>query len=208
MWVSNLNKADHRTDTEAARRRLASTGRVSPGVEIMIMSDDGEPQPIGEAGEICLRTRGTIDGYWHNQEATNAEFSDGFWKSGDLGYLDEDGYLFIIDRKKDMIISGGFNVYAVEVEAALSEHPAVLMSAVVGVPHPEWGEAVHAEVVLRERVAVSAETLIEHVKARLGSYKAPKTIKFVADLPMSSVGKVLRRQVRQPYWSGQARAVH
>ena len=107
-----------------------------------------------------------------------------------------------------MIILGGFNVDAVEVEAALSEHPAVLMSAVVGVPHPQWGEAVHAEVVLRERVAVSAEILIQHVKARLGSYKAPKTVKFVSDLPMSSVGKVLRRQVRQPYWSGQARAVH
>jgi acyl-CoA synthetase (AMP-forming)/AMP-acid ligase II len=207
-WVSNLNKADHRTDTEAARRRLASAGRVSPGVEILIIGDDGEPQPTGGTGEICLRTRGTINGYWHNQEATNAEFSDSFWKSGDLGYVDEDGYLFIIDRKKDMIISGGFNVYAVEIEAALSEHPAVLMSAVVGVPHPEWGEAVHAEVVLRERVAVSTETLIEHVKTRLGSYKAPKTVKFVADLPMSSVGKVLRRQVRQPYWSGQARAVH
>jgi acyl-CoA synthetase (AMP-forming)/AMP-acid ligase II len=116
--------------------------------------------------------------------------------------------LFIVDRKNDMIITGGFNVYAVEVEAALSEHPAVLMSAVVGVPHPELGEAVHAEVILREGMTVPAEELIAHAKTRIGSYKVPKTIKFVAELPLSPVGKVLRRHVRTPYWEGQERRVH
>ena len=100
------------------------------------------------------------------RRALRRNSSDGFWKSGDLGYLDEDGYLFIVDRKKDMIITGGFNVYAIEVEAALSEHPAVLMSAVVGVPHPEWGEAVHAEVILRADMTASAEELIDHAKRR------------------------------------------
>jgi acyl-CoA synthetase (AMP-forming)/AMP-acid ligase II len=206
--VSTLSKSEHFGDSDQARRRLASAGRVSSGVEIMICNDDGEPVPVGTTGEIWLRARATISGYYGNPEGTAAEFANGFWKSGDLGYLDEDGYLFIVDRKKDMIITGGFNVYAVEVEAALSEHPAVLMSAVVGVPHPEWGEAVHAEVILREGMTVSAEELIAHAKTRIGSYKAPKTIRFVDELPLSPVGKVLRRHVRAPYWEGQARRVH
>ena len=122
-----------------------------------------------------VRSRATTQ----TRRAPPAEFANGFWKSGDLGYLDEDGYLFIVDRKKDMIITGGFNVYAIEVEAALSEHPAVLMSAVVGVPHAEWGETVHAEVILRREHEVSADELIAHAKGKIGSYKAPKTIKFV-----------------------------
>jgi acyl-CoA synthetase (AMP-forming)/AMP-acid ligase II len=107
-----------------------------------------------------------------------------------------------------MIITGGFNVYAIEVEAALSEHPAVLMSAVVGVPHPEWGEAVHAEVILRASMTASADELIDHAKRKIGNYKAPKSVRFVDELPLSSVGKVLRRHVRQPYWEGRDRMVN
>ena len=172
----------------------------------MIADDDGHSLPPGQTGEIWLRSQGTVKGYYANPEGTASEFANGFWKSGDLGHLDEDGYLFIVDRKKDMIITGGFNVYAIEVEAALSEHPAVLMSAVVGVPHVEWGEAVHAEVILGENKMASAEELIAHVKAKIG-YKAPKTIRFVSELPLSSVGKVLRRLVRQPYWEGRDRMI-
>jgi len=163
--------------------------------------------PTGATGEIWLRTRATISGYYRNPEGTAAEFTNGFWKSGDLGYVDDGGYLFIVDRKKDMIITGGFNVYAVEVEAALSEHPAVMMSAVVGVPHADWGEAVHAEVILRQDITTSTDELIDHVKARLGGYKAPKTIKFVDELPLSPVGKVLRRQVKERYWAGRDRRI-
>ena len=207
MYVSALSKRDHDVTTDASRKRLASAGRVSPGIEIMIMDDSDKPLQVGQTGEIWLRTRGTIRGYYENPEGTAAEFANGFWKSGDLGYLDEGGYLFIVDRKKDMIITGGFNVYAVEVEAALSEHPDVLMSAVVGIPHPEWGEAVHAEVILREQAALSEDELIAHVKTKLGSYKAPKTISFVDELPLSPVGKVLRRMVKQRYWVGQQRMV-
>ncbi|MNN03119.1 Long-chain-fatty-acid--CoA ligase [compost metagenome] len=154
-----------------------------------------------------MRGRGIISGYFRNPEATAAEFVDGFWKSGDLGYLDEAGYLFIVDRKKDMIITGGFNVYATEVEASLNSHPAVSMSAVVGIPHDMWGEAVHAEVVLRSDAQVDVDALIEHVKASLGRFKAPKSVSFVEALPVSAVGKVLRRQVREKYWSGQSRRV-
>jgi acyl-CoA synthetase (AMP-forming)/AMP-acid ligase II len=207
-YVSALNKRDHDVATEDARRRLGSAGRIAPGVEIVIADDDGAALPNGQTGEIWLRAPGTVKGYYANPEGTATEFVDGFWKSGDLGYLDEDGYLFIVDRKKDMIITGGFNVYAIEVEAALSEHPAVLMSAVVGVPHPEWGEAVHAEVILRADMTASPDELIDHAKRKIGNYKAPKTVKFVDELPLSSVGKVLRRHVRQPYWEGRGRMVN
>ncbi len=207
LFVSQLRKQEHCSDTPEAARRLASAGRVTAGVELMIADLDGNPLPVGETGEIWLRTRATIKGYYGNPDATAAEFENGFWKSGDIGYLDDGGYLFIVDRKKDMIITGGFNVYAIEVEGALVEHPAVLMSAVVGVPHPDWGEAVHAEVILRDGATATEDDLIDHAKRRLGSYKAPKTVTFVAELPLSPVGKVLRRQVRQRYWVGRERQV-
>ncbi|MCY1433944.1 Long-chain-fatty-acid--CoA ligase FadD13 [compost metagenome] len=161
----------------------------------------------GATGELWVRSRGTVSGYFGNPEASAAEFVDGFWKSGDLCYLDDEGFLHLVDRKKDMIITGGFNVYAVEVEAALNAHPAVSNSAVVGVPHEEWGEALHAEVVLKAGEEVSADALIEHVKGRLGRFKAPKSILFVDALPVSVVGKVLRRQVREKYWKDKARRV-
>jgi fatty-acyl-CoA synthase len=208
MYIAALNKSDHRAVSDQTRRRLASAGRITPGVELIIVDDTGKPVPVGTTGEVWVRARATIAGYYDNPEDTAVGFANGFWKSGDLGHLDEDGYLFIVDRKRDMIITGGFNVYAVEVEAALSGHPAVLMCAVVGVPHPEWGEAVHAEVIRREGMTVSAEELIAHAKTRIGSYKVPKTIKFVDELPLSPVGKVLRRQVRTPHWEGQERRVH
>ncbi|MNE82719.1 Long-chain-fatty-acid--CoA ligase [compost metagenome] len=115
--------------------------------------------------------------------------------------------MYIVDRLKDMIISGGFNVYAVEVEAALAAHPAVMMSAVIGIPHAEWGEAVHAEVILRSGASITAEELIAQTKARIGSYKAPKSLVFVDELPTSVVGKVLRRQVKEKYWQGTARKI-
>jgi acyl-CoA synthetase (AMP-forming)/AMP-acid ligase II len=200
-----LSKADHLT--AIASGRLGSAGKVSPGVELMIADDAGNRVAAGQAGEVWLRSRATISGYFNNPEGTAAEFSNGFWKSGDLGYVDEDGFLFIVDRKKDMIISGGFNVYAIEVEAALNAHPSVAISVVVGRPHEEWGEAVHAEVVLKADEEVTADVLIEHVKGRIGRYKAPKSITFVDELPLSSVGKVLRRQVRDRYWSSQLRRV-
>jgi fatty-acyl-CoA synthase len=206
--ISVLDKAEHRSDDAHGLARLASAGRVMPGVEVFVSDETGRVLPTGEVGEIRIRCRGVIDGYYLNPQATASEFIDGAWKSGDLGYLDPDGFLHIVDRLKDMIITGGFNVYAVEVEAALSSHPAVLLSAVVGVPHPDWGEAVHAEVTLRAGADdVTAEELMAHAKAKLGSHKAPKSISFVANLPVSVVGKVLRRQVKEKYWQGSQRQV-
>ncbi len=208
MIVSLLPKADHRVDNEAARRRLGSAGRVTPGVEIYIADGDGNELPHGEIGEIRVRCAALAKGYFRNPEQTAAEFVDDAWRSGDLGYLDEDGYLFIVDRLKDMIISGGFNVYAVEVETALASHPAVMMSAVVGVPHEDWGEAVHAEVILRPGATATPEELMAHAKERLSGYKAPKSVALVDDLPLSSVGKVLRREVRDRYWAGRTRGIN
>lgn len=205
--ISVLDQDEHLCESQQAQARLASAGRIVSGVEVFVTAEDGSELPAGEIGEIRIRSRAVIKGYYQNAADTASEFVDGAWKSGDLGYIDEDGFLYIVDRRKDMIITGGFNVYAVEVEAALSSHPAVLQSAVVGVPHPDWGEAVHAEVVLRPDAEVSEMELIAHVKAKLGSHKAPKSVNFVTILPTSVVGKVLRRQVREKYWQGQERKI-
>src|SRR5471032_2825579 len=202
MIIASLDKAAHQPGDAAALRHLSSAGRPTPGVEVFIADPDGNPLAVGETGEIRIRCKAIIKGYYENPEATAAEFDDGAWKSGDLGYIDAEGYLYIVDRLKDMIISGGFNVYAVEVEAALAAHPSVLMAAVVGIPHPEWGEAVHAEVILRQGETVTCEELIAQTRTRLGGYKAPKSLVFVTELPTSVVGKVLRRQVRENYWEG------
>lgn len=207
MIIAMLDKAEHGGHDARAMARLASAGRVMPGIEVFITDEQGAQLPAGAVGEIRIRCRGVIAGYYQNPEGTAAEFADGAWKSGDLGCLDDDGFLHIVDRLKDMIITGGFNVYAVEVEAALSSHPAVLQSAVVGVPHADWGEAVHAEVVLRAGAALSADELVAHAKSRLGGHKAPKSVVFVDSLPTSVVGKVLRRQVKEKYWLGAQRQV-
>ena len=208
MFIAVLSKRDHLNRDGTPSPYLGTAGRVIPGVEVFITDDAGRPVPLGATGEIRIRCRATIAGYYLNPEGTAAEFVDGAWRSGDLGRLDENGFLTIVDRVKDMIITGGFNVYAVEVEAALNAHPAVLMSAVVGVPHDEWGEAVHAEVVLRPGTSTTEAELIEHAKAQLSGYKVPKSVKLVTALPLSPVGKVLRRVVKQAYWAGQERYVH
>jgi fatty-acyl-CoA synthase len=207
QMVAVLIKKDHVCGADGAPGHLASAGRVSPEVEVVIVDDEGRALPAGQTGEIWIRGRGTISGYFGNPEATAQEFCDGFWKSGDLGYLDTEGFLYIVDRKKDMIITGGFNVYAIEVENALNSHPEVVMSAVVGVPHADWGEAIHAEVILKPNAAVSGDQLIQHAKDRIGKYKAPKSVAFVSELPLSPAQKVLRRLVRDKYWKDQTRRV-
>ena len=205
--ITMLSKQDHNATTETEKAILRSAGTPLAGVELKIMDENGNELGQGETGEIWIRSRTIIKGYYKNPEQTAAEFQDGYWKSGDMGYIDEAGRIYIVDRKKDMIITGGFNVYAVEIEAAIDTHEAVLMSVVVGVPSEEWGEAIHAEVILKEGYEVETQELIDLVKERLGSYKAPKTITFVETLPTSAVGKLLRRKVRDPHWKGQERAI-
>lgn len=186
---------------------LASAGRATPGVEVRIVGDDGLPVAQGATGEIWLRSRGICMGYYDDPEQTAEEFENGFWKSGDIGRMDDKGFVHIVDRKKDMIITGGFNVYANEVEAAINAHPHVTMSAVVGVPHEDWGEAILAEVILKTDARLESAELQQHVRSILGSYKTPKDVIFVNELPLSAVGKVLRRQVREKYFQNHFRKV-
>lgn len=210
-WPSclSLKKSHHALTSEEDRKKLASAGQPVTGVEVRIVDDDGNDVPIGKTGELWIRGANVVKGYYKNPEETRKGFSEhGFWKSGDMGYIDEEGFIYIVDRKKDMIISGGFNVYAIEVENALNSHPAVQQSAVVGIPHEKWGEAVHGEVVLKQNTTVSEEELIDYVKNRIGKYKVPKTITIVEELPLTSVGKVLRRKVREKYWENAERKVH
>ncbi len=206
--ASLLGKAEHLDLSEEGLKRLGSCGKPVAGYEMIVSDDDGREVPVGEQGEIWIRGGGTIKGYYKNPEGTQMEFTpDGWWKSGDMGYMDEKGYAYIVDRKKNMIISGGFNIYPSEVESALLSHPAVLNAAVIGIPHPEWGEAVHAEIILKEGAEASESELMDYVKQSKGAIKAPKSITFVKDLPISAVGKVMHRFIREKYWKGQDRQV-
>jgi fatty-acyl-CoA synthase len=201
-WVPGtiLARNEHDTSTEAGRKRLTSVGRPVPGMEFKIAGDTGDEKPIGVEGEIWIRGPHTITGYYNDPEQTKKGFSeDGFWKSGDIGYMDHDGFVYLVDRKKDMIISGGFNVYATEVENCINAHPAVDQSVVVGIPDDQWGEIVHAEVILKMGAVTSKQDLIDHCKQSISRYKVPKSIEFVEALPLSSVGKLLRREVRKKY---------
>ncbi|MDN3059775.1 class I adenylate-forming enzyme family protein [Streptomyces sp. SRF1] len=178
----------------------ASVGRPTIGREISIRDHDGQECPIGTAGEIWTRGEGVLlDHYWNNPEATRRAFDDAGWCTvGDMGYLDADGYLFMTDRKHDMIISGGENVYPTEVESVLLGHPSVSEVAVVGLPHEHWGETVQAVVVLKAGAVVTSEELIEFSKAGLADFKVPRSVRFVDELPKSATGKILRRLVRRP----------
>jgi fatty-acyl-CoA synthase len=188
---------------------LASAGRPALIGELAIVDEDGAELPAGQVGEIVVRGEHVTPGYWNKPEATEAAFSEGGWyHTNDLAHMDEHGYVFIVDRKNDMIISGGFNVYAVEVEHALIAHEAVEEAAVFGVPHETWGESVTAVVRLKQPGTVDAEALTEWCREHLAGYKVPKLIDVVEQpLPRNPVGKVLRREIREPYWKGQARQV-
>jgi fatty-acyl-CoA synthase len=193
-----LTKEDHGTDTMEKIRRLDSVGRPFSGQEIVVCDPAGNPVPLESEGEIFVRGANTIAGYWKDPDQTRENFTDnGFWKSGDIGRMDPEGYLYLVDRKKDMVVTGGYNVYAAEIEHCLNSHPAVENSAVVGIPHQTWGEAVHAVVVIRSGEKVDPEELIAFCKGRIAHYKAPKAIDIVTELPVSPVGKVLRREVRR-----------
>jgi acyl-CoA synthetase (AMP-forming)/AMP-acid ligase II len=171
------------------------------------MNDDGKLLPPNAVGEIVVQGDLVMQGYYKNPEASAEASAFGWHHTGDLGYRDEAGYYYIVDRKKDLIISGGFNIYPGEIEQVLWSHDAVQDCAVIGVPDDKWGEAVRAVVELKKGKAVTAEELIALCKTRLGSVKAPKSVEFVATLPRSSVGKVLKKDLRAAYWAGRERKV-
>ncbi|MCP3734292.1 long-chain-fatty-acid--CoA ligase [Sphingomonas sp. RP10(2022)] len=187
--------------------RLASTGRVMSGNAIRIVDLQGAEVPPSVVGEVCVRTPGVMAGYWNMPEATRETIdADGWLRTGDAGYLDADGYLFLCDRIKDMIISGGENIYPIEVEQAIATHPAVDAVAVIGIPDDRWGETVKAFVVLKPGAAVNAEELVAHARTTIAGYKVPRSVDFVATLPRNASGKILKRELRAAHRTGPDRA--
>jgi fatty-acyl-CoA synthase len=197
MMISTMSPKEHfHADGSVAIQRLSSAGRPSPLVQLAIMSDDGHLLTRGERGEIVVRGSLVMQGYYRNLQATAEASKFGWHHTGDVGYLDDENFLYIVDRAKDMIITGGFNVYSIEVENALRQHPDVMDSAVFGLPDEKWGERVSAVVQLHSGRAAEPADLIAFVKSQIGSVKSPKQLAIWPDLPRSKVGKVLKRDIR------------
>jgi len=199
---TSLHAVRHKPDgDEKDQRRLGSAGIPFAGVEVRITAEDGSECPQGEPGEICLRGESLMCGYWNNSAATIDALRDGWLRTGDVGRLDEDGYLYLVDRKKDMIISGGQNIYSREVEEALFAHPSILEAAVIGVPDQKWGETVCAVIVRRAGATLTETDVIAHCRANLASYKKPTSVIFIEELPKLASGKVSKRELRSLYAS-------
>jgi long-chain acyl-CoA synthetase len=198
---------DHRLDGGA--RRLRSAGVPAPGVEVRVVDADDQPVAAGVVGEIVVRGPNVMKGYWRQPELTAQTLRGGWMHTGDGGYLDEDGYLFVVDRVKDMIVSGGENVYSTEVENAIASHPAVAQCAVVGIPDDTWGEAVHAVVVPRDGEHLDADDLDRHCRGLIAAYKCPRSVEIRPEpLPLSSVNKINKAALRAPFWADRTRQVN
>jgi long-chain acyl-CoA synthetase len=184
--------------------RASSCGQAAVGVEVRTVDAmTGEPCAPGEVGEVQIRGENVTAGYWKKPAETQAALQDGWYVSGDLGYVDEEGFLFLVDRSKDMIVTGGENVYSAEVEEALYRHPAVAEAAVIAIPHERWGEAVHAVVTVASGTTLSVEELTTHCSTLIAGYKVPKSMDIRVDpLPRTAVGKILKRDLREPFWEG------
>ena len=200
-----LPPEDH---SPAGSPRMRAAGKPLPWVDIRIVDADSNDVPTGKVGEIITRSPANMLGYWNRPEETARTIRDGWLYTGDAGYLDEDGYVFIHDRVKDMIISGGENVYPAEVESALADHPAIAEVAVIGVPDEKWGEAVKAVIVLRPGATLTENDLIAWSRQRIAGFKTPRSVNFVETLPRNASGKLLKRELRAPYWTGAGRQVN
>ena len=208
MTVTVLPRDEHVTGGDPAKtRRLASAGRATPAVSVRIVDEEDRQRPAGEMGEITVRGDLVMRGYWNKPEATAETLRGGWLHTGDVGCLDEDGYLYITDRKKDMIISGGANIYPREIEEVLCRHPGVFEAAVIGIPDAHWGEATRALVVAREGVRLTEAEIVEHCRQHMASYKKPQSVEFLPALPKNAYGKVLKRELRDRFWADRARKV-
>jgi len=204
-----MDPVEHVAALEAGGERLTSVGRECAAfAQVRICAEDGSEVPPGEVGEICVCAPWATPGFWKRPELDRERLRDGWLRTGDLGRMDAEGYVFLADRKEDKIITGGFNVYPAEIEGALAEHAAVAECAVFAIPDPKWGEAVRAAVTLRPGHAVAPQELIAFCKEHLARFKVPKAIDVLPELPKSGVGKILRRALREPWWKDQEGGVH
>ncbi|HYM04429.1 MAG TPA: long-chain fatty acid--CoA ligase [Stellaceae bacterium] len=207
--VATILTSDYHTIEGTKAGRLKSAGRAAICNEIEIVDVNGVEVPRGTVGEVRARGPNTMLGYWNKPKETAAALRDGWVYTGDAAYMDDEGFIYVVDRVKDMIVSGGENVYSAEVENAVTKHPAVAQCAVIGVPSDTWGEAVHAIVILKEAQRVAAEAIIAHCHTLIAGYKCPRSIEFRTEpMPLSGAGKVLKRELRKPYWEGKTRQVN
>jgi long-chain acyl-CoA synthetase len=207
--ITYLAPEDHVLEgREKETRRLSSAGRPALGVEVRVVDEQGRDLGPGQIGEIVLRAEKLISGYWKMPEETAAAFEDGWFHTRDMGTWDEEGFLYIMDRKSDMIITGGFNVYPREVEEVIMELDGVAETAVIGVPDDIWGEAVKALVVLQTQAELTEEDIMKYCRDNLAGYKKPKSVEFIDKVPKNLYGKIDRRSLKEPYWEGMGRRVH
>ena len=190
------------------RSRLGSAGQAVMATDVRLVANDGSTVPTAERGELWVRGPNVMAGYWNAPDATEAALRNGWYRTGDVAWRDEDGFHYIVDRLRDMIISGGYNVYPAEVESVIGLHPSVAEVAVAGVPSSRWGEAVKAFVVLKPEASATAEELIAHCRTHLAAYKKPQLIEFREELPRGATGKVLKRSLVGPEWKGRERRVN
>ena len=205
--LATINPAWAHTAEGRKFGKLRAAGRASFCCEVRIVDTEGREVPRGTVGEVIVRGPNVMQGYWNKPEQTAAALKNGWMHTGDGAYMDEDGFIFIADRLKDMIISGGENIYSAEVENALAQHPSIAACAVIGIPSEQWGETVHAVVVRKPGQDPTPEALIAHCKSLIAGYKCPRSIDFVEALPLSGAGKVLKTALREPFWKGRTRNV-
>lgn len=209
MCISTLSKRDHIIEgPDEVVKRLSSAGKACLNVEVRIVDENGKDLMPGEVGEVIVRGYHLMKGYWKLPEATSEVIRDGWVHTGDLGYFDSKGYIFLVDRKRDVIISGAFNIYPKEIEDVVVTHPKVKEVAVIGVPDEKWGEALKAVVVPKEGAQVSEQEIIDYCRDHMASFKKPKSIDFVKELPRNPYGKVQKTKLRDPYWAGYDRKIH
>jgi acyl-CoA synthetase (AMP-forming)/AMP-acid ligase II len=207
--VTSLDSQYHVVSGPASEK-LGSVGRPAPHVQLRIIDEDGADLPTGQTGEVLARGDNIMTGYWNLPEQTAAALKDGWYHTGDAGYLDAEGFLFLEGRVKDMIVSGGENIYPIEIENVLSSHPAVHQCAVIGIPHETWGEAVHAVILLEdsESKLPTERELITYCRERIASYKCPVSVSFRSEpMPLSPINKILKTELRKPFWEGRSSAL-
>jgi len=203
--VTYLPPEDHSIE---GNERMKSAGKAYPHCEIAILDETSNELPTGSVGEIAVRSTSNMLGYWNLPDETEKTLKDGWLRTGDAGYMDADGYVYVHDRVKDMIVSGGENVYPAEVESAIFGHESISDVAVIGIPDEKWGEAVKAIVVLKDGKTASEKEIMDFTRERIAGFKSPKSVDFISELPRNPSGKILKKELRAPYWEGKERQIN